>query len=62
MATKNKPHSIEPVHVTETCWFYPERKGMAVVQEHRDADGQYVGTAQVVIPWNLIRASMPLKM
>lgn len=61
MAQQKKPQSIDPVQVTETAWFYAERKGMAVVQECRDAHGTLLGTAQVIIPWATIRAATPPK-
>lgn len=59
MTQPKKSQRLEPVSVTDTAWLYAEKKGMVVVQEHRDADGSYVGTAQVLIPWALIRAATP---
>jgi hypothetical protein len=49
-----KTEGIPPVHVSETCWVYGERKGLAVVQEERDGSGKLLRTLQSVIPWEAV--------
>ncbi len=48
---------IPPIHVSETCWVYSERKGVAVVQEERTEDGKLVCVLQSLIPWNVLDAA-----
>ncbi len=43
--------TIKPIHVTDTCWLYGERDGLAVVQEYRDGNGELIKTLTVTIPW-----------
>jgi hypothetical protein len=49
-----KSEGIPPINVSETCWVYGERKGLAVVQEERDDGGKHVRTLQSVIPWSVV--------
>lgn len=53
-AMTDKTETIDPIHVSDTCWLYAEGEGLAVVQEERDANGGHVRTLQSVIPWKLI--------
>ena len=52
---------IPPFSVSETCWVYGERKGLAVVQEERSDDDKHIRTLQVVIPWSIVEKARARK-
>lgn len=49
-----KREGIPPISVSETSWLYSERKGVAVVQEERDANGKLVCVLQALVPWSAL--------
>jgi hypothetical protein len=43
--------SVSPFRISDTAWYYAERRGVTIVAElHRDGVG-HVGTVQTFIPW-----------
>ena len=50
--------ATNPIGVSDTCWLYSERDGMAVVIEKRNDDGSHVMTLQQVIPWKSVEKAL----
>lgn len=57
----NKHLSCKPQDVTNRLWYYEEPSGITVVHEIFQADGSYLRTDQIVIPWTKIRRSLQRK-
>lgn len=55
---KPKQSTVEPQHVSDTCWTYAERHGLVVVQEERTADGGLVCATQTTLPWKHVEAAL----
>lgn len=53
--------SIPAISVSATCWVYGERRGLAVVQEERDSDGNHVRTLTCVVPWNVVEEAHAMR-
>ncbi len=53
--------SLKPQNVSPSCWYYEEKKGINVVYEIRDKNGNYIRTDQFIIPWSKIFKSVERK-
>lgn len=62
LVRKGKPphrrRSLMPQHVSETTWFYDDKKGLLVVHEFRGARNEYLRTDQFIIPWRRLHAAL----
>lgn len=51
--------SLKPQTVSDSCWYYEERKGIQIIYEIRDKNTDaYIRTDQILIPWRKIIASV----
>lgn len=50
--------SLEPQHVSDTTWFYDDKRGLLVVHEFRGPRNEYLRTDQFIIPWAKVRAAL----
>lgn len=53
--------ALGPIHVDANTWLYAERKGLAVVHEHRDEIGAWLHTATMRVPWRLIQRALKVR-
>ena len=50
---------LSPIQISETAWYYEERKGIIVAVEHVDDAGRYLlPTDQITISWAKLAASV----
>jgi len=49
--------TCDPVHINDTAWFYNQENGIDLLYEIRLANGDYLRTDHIKIPWNKLRAS-----
>jgi hypothetical protein len=47
-----------PMNIDEDNWYYEERRGIVIVHQHRDSEGNIVSGSQITIPWRKLRASL----
>lgn len=57
----NKDLSLNPQKINALTWYYEVPKGLQVVHEQRDDDGQLRRTAVFVIPWGKVKKSLERK-
>jgi hypothetical protein len=50
--------SLAPQHISKSSWYYEEKTHMLFVHENRTADGTWISTDQIKIPWRKIEASL----
>lgn len=50
--------SREPQHINDQNWYYEELTHLLLVHEVRAADGGYIRTDSVKIPWRKIEQSL----
>lgn len=53
--------SLEPQGIDEKSWYYESKKGIDVLHQVFDADGDYLQTAHIEIPWKSLRRSIRRK-
>ena len=47
-----------PYDINEDVWYYEEKKGLILVHQIRNKNGDYICTAQIDLPWRKIEASL----
>jgi hypothetical protein len=52
------PGNLKPMQLGPNDWFYEENDHLLLVHEVREADGKYIRTDQIKIPWRRIEASL----
>lgn len=55
---RKRKASLEPQHVNEHVWYYEEPKGLLLVIECRDGEGNYIRTDQVLLKRRQLMASV----
>jgi len=50
--------SLSPQQVGPNDWYYEDNSHLLLVHEVRAADGAYIRTDQIKIPWRKIEASL----
>jgi hypothetical protein len=55
---KAERDAIDPIHVSDVCWFYSEGAGLAIVLEGRDSKGKHIRTLQARVPWAQIEQAL----
>lgn len=50
--------SLGPHHINQDAWYYESKRGIEVVRQVRDGDGNYLATSITMVSWRKIRASM----
>jgi hypothetical protein len=55
---QNAKYSLNPVQVDSSTWFYEEPKGLLIVRQCRNLDGEYIQTEQFTIPWRKLISSV----
>ena len=53
--------SLSPQIINEDAWYYEESDGLHIMHRCCDAGGNFVGTSEVVVPWDMIRVSIRRK-
>lgn len=55
--------SLKPQNISDTAWYYEEGRSVAMVVEHRDANGALIGGTplQFRIPWRMLETSVMRK-
>ncbi len=56
--THVRGESLDPQHISDTTWFYDDRRGLLVVHEFRGPRNEYLRTDQFIIPWAKVRAAL----
>ena len=51
----------EPINIDKHTWYYEENKGICVVREVLDKDGNYIQTEQFYLPWKKLMQSIENK-
>lgn len=54
-------YSIKPIKINDLSWYYEEGRGICVVCEKHDVNGQYIATTQTTIPWSKLKKSVNKK-
>ena len=49
---------LDPQHINQDAWYYEGKRGIEVVRQMRDGDGNYLAISVTAISWRKIRASM----
>ena len=50
--------SLDPNHINQDAWYYEGKRGIEVVRQVRDGNGDYLATSVTMVSWEKIRKSM----
>jgi hypothetical protein len=60
-STNAKVTYVSPMLNTADSWFYEEDKGLSLVTELRNPEGDWIGTATTFVTWAQIRRALARK-
>lgn len=55
---RKRKTSLDPQHLNQDAWYYEGKRGIEVVRQVRDGDGNYLAISITMVSWKKIRASM----
>lgn len=61
MSEKKKTKAGAPIRIDSDTWFYVEPKGLCVVRDVRDYNGDYMRTDQFYIRWQDVARAQELR-
>lgn len=56
--SRKRSTSLDPHHLNQDAWYYESARGIEVVRQVRDGDGNYLATSITMVSWKKIRKSM----
>lgn len=58
--SKAKDEALSPIHISKVSWAYADKGALLVVHEARDADGAYIQTDNIKIPWKTVLKALTI--